>query len=51
MDASVNMTREEVFNWFQQRLNRAPEPYDIYAVYITFIHFYDCIRLQKIFIN
>ncbi|TPX70226.1 hypothetical protein SpCBS45565_g01951 [Spizellomyces sp. 'palustris'] len=26
------MSREEIFDWFQRRLNRPPEAYDIYKV-------------------
>ncbi len=28
----ATMTKDEIMAWFQKRLNRAPEPYDIYQV-------------------
>lgn len=28
----ATMTKEEIILWFQKRLNKMPEPYDIYQV-------------------
>jgi hypothetical protein len=28
----TTMTKEEIFHWFQKRLNRQPEAFDIYQV-------------------
>ena len=32
----ANMTKEEVMSWFQLKLNRMPEAYDIYQVGFLF---------------
>lgn len=29
---TATMTRDEIFEWFQKRLNRPPEAFDIYKV-------------------
>lgn len=30
----ATMNKDEIMEWFQKRLNRAPEPFDVYQVWV-----------------